>query len=186
MAILEDIAAALDSFYEKRIGPQFDRIDGRFERIDGRFERIDRQLERIDGRFERIDGQLERIDGRFESIDGRFGSIDGQFERIRDQMVRMEQDLRGEIGGSEARLRAEVDAFRRDVDAHFDALYQRLDRLETEYQMIMVALRRLESAAVRDRQERQALQAEVADLRARVNALGERLAELESRLSGPS
>ena len=83
MATPEDIADALGSFYEQKIGPQSDRI-----------------------------GE--------------------QFDRIRDQMARMGQDLRGEIAGSEARLRAELDEFRRDVDAHFDALYQRLDKRPVE------------------------------------------------------
>jgi predicted nuclease with TOPRIM domain len=60
-----------------------------------------------------------------------------------------------------------------------------LDRLDTEYQAIVEGLRRIEAAVARGEQDREAIRAEVAELRARVGALAQRLAELETRLSLP-
>lgn len=101
--------------------------------------------------------------------------------QVRGDVAQMEQRLRSEIQG----LRGEFDEFRRDVDGHFDSLYHRLDRLDTEYQAIVEGLRRIEAAVARGEQDREAIRAEVAELRARVGALAQRLAELETRLSLP-
>ncbi|HLA77699.1 MAG TPA: hypothetical protein VJU18_08990 [Vicinamibacteria bacterium] len=49
----------------------------------------------------------------------------------------------------------------------------------------MAGLRRIETALARGEQDREEIKAEVADLRARVGALTQRVAELESRLSSP-
>lgn len=80
-------------------------------------------------------------------------------------------------------LRAELDGLRRDMDGHFDAVYQRFDRLETEYHMLVAGLRRVEEAILESKEDRDRLRAEVADLRARVAELDERLKELETRLA---
>jgi polyhydroxyalkanoate synthesis regulator phasin len=82
------------------------------------------------------------------------------------------------VGGLEER----VDARFRDVFGHFDALHQRIDRLETEYQMIVAALRRLEDAASTQAAGKDTLRADLAALRARVDTLQEQVRVLEARL----
>ena len=74
------------------------------------------------------------------------------------------------VGSSERRLRDEM-------QTGFDALAQRLDRLETEYQMIVAGLKRME-----ERLDRMAFKADVQDLKRRVEALEHKLAELEGEL----
>jgi hypothetical protein len=49
-------------------------------------------------------------------------------------------DMQRMVDAAEARLNARFD----DVDSHFDSIYQRFDRLETEYQMLVAGVRRLE------------------------------------------
>lgn len=44
------------------------------------------------------------------------------------------------VTGLEGRINARFD----EVNGHFDAIYQRLDRLETECQMIVVGMKRIE------------------------------------------
>jgi len=91
-------------------------------------------------------------------------------------------DVERIVQGSEERLRSEITEFRRDIDSHFDALYQRLDRLETEYHMLVQGLRRVEQAIGDDKKDRPALRTEVAELRASVAALAERVRELEAKV----
>ena len=71
---------------------------------------------------------------------------------------------------------------RLDVNARFDAFEARLERLETEYQMIVAALRRIEESLAEDRGERTRLLTEVAELKKRVALLDARIRELEARL----
>ena len=47
----------------------------------------------------------------------------------------MQRLVDGAVGG----LRDEMNARFAAVDGHFDAMYQRFDRLETEYHMLVVA-----------------------------------------------
>jgi predicted nucleic acid-binding Zn-ribbon protein len=100
-------------------------------------------------------------------------------------------DIQRIVGESEQRLRNEIH------DA-FDALAQRLDRLETEYQMLVAGLKRVEESldgvearlakvegrlgAIEQRLDRVALKAEVQDLKARVEALERRIAEIDADL----
>jgi len=37
-----------------------------------------------------------------------------------------------------------IDSLEQRINGHFDAIYQRFDRLETEYHMIVVGLKRVE------------------------------------------
>jgi hypothetical protein len=87
-------------------------------------------------------------------------------------------DLERVAAASEARLRDEV-------NAGFDAQFQRLDRLETEYQMLVASTRRLEDRFDRVEQqwERTALRSELSDLRARVDTLQGEVKALEDRLA---
>ncbi len=73
--------------------------------------------------------------------------------------------------------------FRLEVNGRFDAVDARLERLETEYQMIVAALRRIEESLAEDRGERTRLLTEVAELKKRVALLDARIRELEARLS---
>ena len=86
-------------------------------------------------------------------------------------------DIKRILEESEQRLRNEVHTL-------FDALAQRLDRLETEYQMVIVGLKRIEERLDRLEQpmDRMALKAAVQDLKARVEGLERKIAQLESDL----
>lgn len=85
-----------------------------------------------------------------------------------------------------ARFTVEMDRrfgeMRLEMNGRFDALEVRLDRLETEYHMIAAALRRIEDRLAAGDRDRDALQAEVADLKARIEQLNERVRELEMKL----
>jgi chromosome segregation ATPase len=89
---------------------------------------------------------------------------------------KLEDNLHERLGG-------EIRAFRLEVNARFDAVEVRLDRLETEYQMIVAALRRIEDSLAEDRGERTRLKTEVADLKRKVALLDARIQELEARLT---
>jgi len=78
------------------------------------------------------------------------------------------------------------------MDAQLDAIYQRFDRLETEYQMLVAGLKRVEERldgvegrllAVEQKLERVALRSELEALKARVDALQAQVRTLEERLS---
>lgn len=102
------------------------------------------------------------------------------------------------VGGSERRLRDEI-------HNAVDALAQRLDRLETTYQMLVAGLKRVEErldgvetrldrveaklgkvegrlGAIEQRLDRVVLKAEVQDLKARVDALERKIAEIDADL----
>ncbi len=81
------------------------------------------------------------------------------------------------VEGSERRLRDEV-------QAGFDALAQRLDRLDTEYHMLVAGLKRVEERldAVELRLDKLALKSELLELKARVDGLQQKVRALEERL----
>lgn len=81
------------------------------------------------------------------------------------------------IQESEGRLRDEMHSI-------FDGISHRLDRLETEYQMLVAGVKRIEERLDRleQRMDRFALRSEIEDLRSRVKVLETRLAELDSEL----
>jgi biotin carboxylase len=76
--------------------------------------------------------------------------------------------------GTEQRLRDEM-------QTGFDALAQRLERLETEYQMLVAGLRRVEDR-LDSIEKRMALRTELQELRTKVTSLEAKIAELESEL----
>jgi len=86
-------------------------------------------------------------------------------------------DIQRIVGESEQRLRNEI----RNA---FDTLAQRLDRLETEYQMLVAGLKRVEERLdrIEQRLDRVALKTEVQDLKARVEALERKIAEIDAEL----
>ena len=73
--------------------------------------------------------------------------------------------------------------FRLEVNARFDAVDVRLERLEVEYQMIVAALRRIEESLAEDRGDRTRLKTEVAELKKKVALLDARIRELEAGLA---
>jgi predicted nucleic acid-binding Zn-ribbon protein len=77
-----------------------------------------------------------------------------------------------------------VGELRREMSVHFDAIYKRFDRLETEYEMIVAGLKRLEERMDRVEQQlsKMALRSELLDLKARVDGLQEQVRTLEARL----
>jgi predicted nuclease with TOPRIM domain len=86
-------------------------------------------------------------------------------------------DIERIVGASEGRLRDEMHTL-------FDALAQRLDRLETEYQMVVVGLKRVEERLDRLEQklDKMALRSELVELKARVDGLQEQVRIIEARL----
>jgi chromosome segregation ATPase len=89
-------------------------------------------------------------------------------------------------GGLFEKIRAEVgqqlDRFRLEMNARFDAIEVRLDGLETEYHMIVAGLRRIEEQLSEQRDDRARLKAEVSGLKARVTELQQRIHDIEVRL----
>jgi chromosome segregation ATPase len=83
-------------------------------------------------------------------------------------------DVERIVGATEQRLRDEM-------QTGFDALAQRLERLETEYQMLVAGLRRVEDR-LDSIEKRMALRTELQELRTKVTSLEAKIAELESEL----
>jgi predicted nucleic acid-binding Zn-ribbon protein len=88
-------------------------------------------------------------------------------------------------------LREEMAAFRRETNGHFDAIHKRLERLESEYQELAAAVRRVEDrlaaleqrvGAVEQTLDRMALRSELLELKAQVANLEERIAQLEGEI----
>ena len=57
---------------------------------------------------------------------------------VRPEMEQLRDDLGGEI-------RAEVRTLRDETMSHFDTVYKRFDRLESEYAALTAAVRRMEN-----------------------------------------
>ncbi len=103
-------------------------------------------------------GQLVELLGRqFADVDRRFDAMDRRF-------TQMLTELRHQMLG------------------HFDAIYQRFERLEQEYQAILQALRRIESRLADEAGRREILERDVTELKHRVAALQSRIDEIEQRL----
>jgi chromosome segregation ATPase len=121
--------------------------------LQGQFAQVDQRLGRVDERFTRIDQGFELSDRRFSTLDRRFDGV-------------------------EHRLEAGV----RDVLAHFDEMYHRLDRLEQEYVAVLQALRRIESLQADERGHRDILESSVAELKQHAALLQARIQALEARI----
>jgi chromosome segregation ATPase len=77
-----------------------------------------------------------------------------------------------------------ITPLRQEMLSHFDAIYRRFDRLESEYAALKVGLQRVEERlnTVDQKLDRMALRSELLDLKGRVVALEQRIAELEANL----
>lgn len=82
----------------------------------------------------------------------------------------------------EARLDGSIAELGLEMDGKFDTAFGWLERLQTEYHMLVVGLKRIEAQMAEDREDRARLSAQLADLRERVKELEARLKELEARL----
>lgn len=82
------------------------------------------------------------------------------------------------VEASEKRLRDEM-------QRGFDALAQRIGRLETEYNMLVAGLKRVEERLdrVEQRLDKLALRSELEDLKVRVDGLQEQVRAIEARLA---
>ena len=79
-------------------------------------------------------------------------------------------DVERIVTASERRLRDEMHSL-------FDSLSQRLERLETEYHMLVAAVKRIE-----DRLDKMVLRSEFLELKARLDELQERMRSLEAHI----
>lgn len=95
--------------------------------------------------------------------------------RLFREIVQMRQSLEERIDSVEIK----VGSLRSEMLGHFDEIYRRLDRLETEYQAIRAGVTRLEQALAEDTVRREALRRQIGELKERVADLEERLARLE-------
>jgi len=97
----------------------------------------------------------------------KFEEIDRRFDRVEAKLAK--------------RFEA-IDERFREVFGHFDHLYQRLERLEQEYQAILEGLRRIEGLLVDEKVKREELERGVEFLKRQVAALQGRIEALEQRL----
>jgi phage shock protein A len=81
-------------------------------------------------------------------------------------------------------LQTESGNLRREVLSHFDDLYHRFDRLETEYQSLVAGVGRVEKRMlnIERRLEKLDVREELETLKTRVADLQDRIARLESEL----
>jgi chromosome segregation ATPase len=94
-------------------------------------------------------------------------------------LEKLEANLFDKVRGE---ITQQIDSLRIEMNARFDAIEVRLERLETEYHMILAALRRIEEQLAEERDERARLKADVSSLKARVSELQARIREIEARL----
>src|SRR5581483_1189317 len=108
-----------------------------------------------------------------------------QHSRVRGRMIAMAEELwqtllrfHREVVKPEMQeiVDVRIDTLRDDMNSHFDAIYKRLDRIESELTAVKAGLRRLE-----ERIEAAALRSELEELRNRSAAIEQRLAALETR-----
>ena len=110
-------------------------------------------------------------------------------EELWDTLLRFHREVA--LPQMRAEIAIPLDEFRHETNAHFDAIYKRLDRLESEYHSLAAAVRRVEDRltaleqrveAVEQKLDRMALRSELLELKAQVADLEERIAELESEI----
>jgi phage shock protein A len=91
--------------------------------------------------------------------------------RILDEVVDGRKAVEDRIDG----VASEVTGLRREMLSHFDAVYARFDRLETEYHALPNVVDRLEKRSM----SREEFEQKIADLKARVHQLEAKILELE-------
>jgi chromosome segregation ATPase len=113
---------------------------------------------------------------------GNRATIKGMAENLESLLDRFRRDIATHVDSGLAdlrqqnvELRADLNAFRREMLSHLDEIYRRFDRLDTEYHALVAAVSRLE-ALPPDKAE---LQREIEHLRGRIHQLEQRLDDLE-------
>ena len=132
--------------------------------------------------LESLERQMAAGFAKTESLEQRvvegFARVDKQFLEVARRFDSVDVQIAG--------TNTNVDELRAEMYGQFDAVYQRLDRLETEYHMLVAGIRRIEEQMAEESKDRTQLRAQVEDLRERVKQLEERLKELQERLDdGP-
>jgi chromosome segregation ATPase len=126
----------------------------------------------IEPRFDRIESYIEKqIGPRFDRIESYIQrQIEPRFDKIDKKLEENDKKFN-------------------DLLNHFDQIYNRLDRLETEYFTITAGLQRVEKQLVGIEEKldkeiaiRERLEGEISDLKQRVVALQRKIEEIEIRL----
>jgi chromosome segregation ATPase len=126
----------------------------------------------IEPRFDRIESYIEKqIGPRFDRIESYIQrQIEPRFDKIDKKLEENDRKFN-------------------DLLNHFDQIYNRLDRLETEYFTITAGLQRVEKQLVGIEEKldkeiaiRERLEGEISDLKQRVVALQRKIEEIEIRL----
>jgi phage shock protein A len=84
----------------------------------------------------------------------------------------------------ERAIDAKVTPLREEMLANFDAVFERLDRLESGYTALSAAVARIEQrlGAVEQKIDKLALRSELLELKERVQAREQKIAEIEAQL----
>jgi hypothetical protein len=165
------IIETVTTLYEKLFRPDMDRFRGEMEQMEGRLRGETEALRGDMGELaQTLHGEMGELG---QSLRGEMAEMGrglrgdmGQVEQglrgemgelgqsLHSDMARMEKRLRGDVRVMQAdiatlkqttaEIQSDAADFHRDSDGHFDAVYQRFDRLETEYHMLVEGLRRVE------------------------------------------
>jgi chromosome segregation ATPase len=126
----------------------------------------------IGPRFDRIESYIQRqIEPRFDRIESYIqNQIEPRFDKIDKKLEEHDKKFN-------------------DLLSHFDQIYNRLDRLETEYFAITAGLQRVEKQLIGIEEKldkeialRERLEKEVSDLKQRAAVLQKEIEEIEIRL----
>ena len=101
-------------------------------------------LLRLDSRLDSIESRMTGFESRltagFESVDSRSGTLESRmsagFESVDLRLTSVESRT--------ASLEANVTALRDDMLSHFDGIYKQFGRLESGYQALTAAVKRIE------------------------------------------
>lgn len=128
-------------------------------------------------------GQVETRVGAVETgLSGVERGLGNRIDNLAGALVR----LSVRVDEVDSRLNGSIAELRLDMNGKFDAVLGWLERLQTEYHMLVVGMRRIEEQMAEDREDRERLKAQVTDLRERVKDLEAKLKELEARLTDES
>ena len=121
------------------LGEKFGKIDQRFDAMDERLDAMDRRFDAMDERFDAMDRRFDAMDEHFDAMDRRFDRLEGRvtggavsLEALRDQ-VRL-------LGEGVTATNQRLDRFEVSVNARFDGLEDKLDRLHMDHELRMTAL----------------------------------------------
>ena len=109
-----------------------DFLSEKFGKIDQRFDAIDRRFDAMDRRFDAMDERFDAMDRRFDRLEGRVTAGAVSLEALRDE-VRL-------LGEGVTATNQRLDRFEVSVNARFDALGDKLDRLHMDHELRMTAL----------------------------------------------